>query len=45
MATQIKIIDSEKPKGPLFKQKWCSQSILNSTVWLLLQVVSSIEKK
>ena len=28
MATQIKIIDTEKPKGLFFKQKWCSQSIL-----------------
>ena len=28
MAAQTKIIDTEKPKGLLFKQKWCSQSIL-----------------
>ena len=42
MATQIKIIDTEKPKGLLFKQKWCSQSILKQ--YSLIVTAGSIKR-
>ena len=42
MATQIKIIDTEKPKGLLFKQKWCSQTILKQ--YSLIFTTGSIKR-
>ena len=43
MVTQIKIIDTEKPKGLLFKQKWCSQSIFKQ--YSLIVTAGSIKRQ